>query len=83
MKPFREYYTGLSNLNHTTTKNTSYRYSPTEDSNTRGNPSANTESEERIKRRKKIKKFINYKGKAGMFTKANTPIGVKGNIPTI
>lgn len=83
MKSFKEYYSGLSSLNHTSTKNVSYKYSPTEYSNTTGNPTANTESEERVKRKKKIKKFINYKGKAGMFTKANTPAGVKGIAPTI
>ena len=75
---FKEYYSGLANINHTSTKNTSYKYSPREDDNNSGNSHANTESEEKAKRKKKMKRFINYKGKVGMFTKDNTPIGVKG-----
>ena len=75
---FKEYYSGLANINHTSTKSNSFKYSPKDESDTRGNTLANTESEEiKIKRKKKIKKFTPYKGKFGMFTKDNTPLGVK------
>lgn len=77
---FKEYYS-LSNINHTSTKRDSYRYSPKEDSHSRGNILANTESEEKkIKRKKKIKKFNSYKSKFGMFNKQNTPLGVKSKV---
>jgi len=77
---FKEYYS-LSNINHTSTKSDSYRYSPKEDSHSNGNPVANTEGEEvKIKRKKKIKKFNYYKGKFGMFNKQNTPLGTKSNV---
>jgi hypothetical protein len=80
---FKEYYVGSASINNTSTKSVSYKYSPAEDSNSSGNPVANTENEEKLKRKKKIKKFINYKGKYGMFNKSNIPVGVKGPTPTI
>lgn len=80
---FKEYYTGSASINNTSTKSVSYKYSPAEDSNSRGNSLANTENEEKMKRKKKIKKFASYKGKYGMFNKSNTPIGTKGQTPSI
>jgi len=58
MKPFKKFIEDTASLNHTTTKQVSYRYTPKEDAHSTGNIEANivgTESEENIKKKKKIK----------------------------
>jgi hypothetical protein len=58
MKTFAKFMQDPSSLNNTTTKQNSYRYTPKEDAHSTGNIEANivgTESEEDVKKKKKIK----------------------------
>jgi hypothetical protein len=56
MISFKQYCEGEASLNHTTTKQVSYKYAPSEYADSHGNIMANTnpvESEESRKKRKK------------------------------
>lgn len=67
MKSFKRFYKIVSDpasINNTTTKQVSYRYTPTDYANSNGNSLANTvgtESEEKIEKIKDLKKKINDK----------------------
>jgi len=67
MKPFKRFYKIVNDpasINNTTTKQVSYRYTPTDYANSNGNSLANavgTESEEKIEKIKDLKKKINDK----------------------